>query len=91
MFKATLLSLFLLVGCSSVLIPHTGNQFQVVTYSQVISLAVEANDALREGVITAETHKDIHDKLALVMKHADSEGGTDKAAEIINKIREKLE
>ena len=62
MIRVILLSLFL-IGCSQQLVPETANQALVIGYSQITTLAFDANEAYKSDVITAEQHAYIYEKL----------------------------
>lgn len=81
---------FLLIGCSKTIIPETGNQVQVVMYSELTNLTLDVSKVCREKVISKETCTDLHSKLSTAKNIIDSEGGTNKAADILNYVRSKL-
>lgn len=63
MVRAVLLSFFIMTGCSTQLVPQTPKQTAVVLYSQITTLAFDANDALETGLITPEQHATVYGKL----------------------------
>lgn len=86
-------ALFLLTmldGCSKTVIPQTGNQFQVVSYSQLTDVTKDVTAACEAKVLDKSTCIQFATKLHTVKGLIDSEKGTDKAAEILNYIRSKL-
>ena len=81
---------FLLIGCSKTIIPETGNQVQVIMYSELTNLTIDVSEVCREKIIPKETCSDLYSKLSTAKSIIDGEVGTDKAADILNYVRSKL-
>jgi len=77
-------------GCSKTIIPQTGNQFQVVSYSQLADVTKDVTAACKAKVLKRSTCIQFATKLRTAKSLIDSEAGTDKAADILNYIRSKL-
>ena len=90
MIKTVLLSVFLLFGCSSQLIPQTPNQFETVTYSQVEVLAKDTKAAYESGAITLEQKNVIRGKLVRVLELMGDASGLATAATLLGEIVEIL-
>jgi len=87
MFRILLLTV-ILSGCTSNIIPETGNQIKIVGYSQLISVTLEVHEACKSKVITKETCIDLHDRLqtaeGLIGEHSN------RAADLLTYIRSKI-
>lgn len=85
-----LLILTLLEGCSKTIIPETGNQFQVVTYSQIADTARDVKAACEEEILTKDTCTLLATKLRVAKDIVDNDKGIDEAVGILTFIRSKL-
>ena len=87
MFRILLLTI-ILSGCSSNIIPETGNQIKVAGYAQLISVTLELHEACKSRIITKETCIDLRDRLqtaeGLIGEHSN------RAADLLTYIRSKL-
>ena len=81
---------FFISGCSSNIIPETGNQFQVVGYSQLISVTQDVNKSCRAELLTKKLCADLLEKIRTAASLIDSDRNSGKAAELITYIRSKL-
>ena len=80
-----------LAGCMNLAKPETPKQVQVASYSQVTTLALSANQALVDGVISAEQHKIIHDKLNAALILINETSDLVEAARLLGEVAGVLE
>jgi uncharacterized protein YceK len=85
-----ILMVLFISGCSKAIIPETGNQLQVVSYSQFISVTNDVTDACRDKLIDLDMCKNLMDKLTTAKEAIDNDSGTNKASDILNYVRSKL-
>ena len=89
--KAIILSIVLLAGCTSLPTPQTVNQMQVVTYSQIATLALDARAAFDAGLISEEQRLVVHDKLVEVMDLMNGASDMVEAGRLLGEVVEILQ
>lgn len=89
-FLMGLLLILNITACDKIIIPQTGNQVQVVSYSQLIDLTNDVTATCKARLIEKELCVEFYDKLTTAKDLIKSEGSTDTVANIFNYIRSKI-
>lgn len=89
-FLTVILSLLLVACVSSEVQPETTAQMQVVSYAELTALTIDVTEACESRILSKNTCVDMYESIQAAKLIIDTGVGMETAADIMNKIKEKL-